>query len=138
MVSPAKVTHLRQINDIDRQTDRSARTDNKRVSGAAANCPAPSFPIVIAEWPRNDREIVRIALDRFNGRFTIDLRAWWRDDSGIFRPGRGLTIAVKHVPALANGLAEALRRARTYGLIEAVGKNRTGAERQHRYRQRRG
>jgi hypothetical protein len=117
MVSPAKVTHLRQINDIDRQTDRSARTDNKRVSGAAANCPAPSFPIVIAEWPRNDREIVRIALDRFNGRFTI---------------------AVKHVPALANGLAEALRRARTYGLIEAVGKNRTGAERQHRYRQRRG
>src|SRR6266702_4403810 len=75
MVAPAEATHLRQINDIDRQTDRSARPDDKRVSGAVANHPTPGFPVVIAEWPRNDREIVRVALDRFNGRFTIDLRS---------------------------------------------------------------
>ncbi len=138
LVARAEATHLGQINDIDRQTDRSARPDDKRVSGAVANHPAPGFPIVIAEWPRNDREIVRVALDRLNGRFTIDLRSWWRDDGGNFRPGRdGLTLAVKHIPALADGLAEALRRARTFGLLETARKDRTGAESPRRFRGRR-
>jgi hypothetical protein len=98
------------------------------------------FPIVVAEWDRNGREIVRVALDRFNNRYTIDVRAWWRDADGSWRPGRGgLTLAVKHLPALADGLASALDRARVFGLIEPAtsGKDRTAAERQRRYRQRR-
>jgi hypothetical protein len=140
MVGPAEVTHLRQVSDVDRQTDLSARTNNKRVSGAVANRPEAGFPIVIAEWPRNSREFVRVALDRFNNRFTIDVRSWWKDGEGNWRPGRsGLTLAVKHLPALADGLADALDRARVLGLIEPAthSKDRTAAERQRRYRQRR-
>jgi transcriptional coactivator p15 (PC4) len=140
MVGPAEVTHLCQISDIDRQTDLSARTDNKRVSGVVANRPAPGFPMVIAEWPRNSRELVRVSLDRFNNRETIDIRSWWQDAEGDWRPGRsGLTLAVKHLPALADGLAEALGRARALGLVEAAptNKDKTAAERQRRYRQRR-
>lgn len=103
---------------------------------------APAFPIVIASWRRNSREIVRVALDRFNNRETIDIRSWWQDSGGNWRPGRGgLTLSVKHLAALADGLADALDHARTLGLIEPAGntntKDRTGAERQRRYRQRR-
>jgi hypothetical protein len=101
---------------------------------------ADRFPIIVAEWPRNSRELVRIALDRFNNRFTIDMRSWWRDTDGSFKPSRsGLTLAVDHLPALASGLAEALERARVLGLIEAtrIRKDGTAAERQRRYRQRR-
>lgn len=101
---------------------------------------ATRFPIIIAEWQRNSRELVRVSLDRFNNRDTIDIRSWWRDGDGTFRPGRGgLTLAVKHLPSLADGLAHALQRARILGLIEPItnSKDRTAAERQRRYRQRR-
>jgi hypothetical protein len=96
---------------------------------------ATRFPIIIAEWQRNDREVVRVSLDRFNNRDTIDVRSWWQDGNGTFKPGRaGLTLAVKHLPALVDGLAQALQRARILGLIEVAtnSKDRTAAERQRR------
>ena len=99
--------------------------------------PKTGFPIVIAEWPRNNRELVRISLDHFNNScFTIDVRSRWRDSDGSFKPSsRGLTLAVKHIPKLASGLCDALQRAETLGLIEPVKcKDRTAAERQRRYR----
>jgi hypothetical protein len=98
------------------------------------------LPIIVAEWDRNSREIIRLSLDRYNGRDTIDIRAWWRDSDGSLKPSRGgLTLAVNHLPALAAGLADALRRARALGLIQpdTSTKDRTAAERQRRYRQRR-
>jgi hypothetical protein len=101
---------------------------------------ATRFPIIIAEWPRNSREVVRLSLDRFNNRNTIDIRSWWRDSDGTLKPGRsGLTLAVAHLPALADGFADALRRARILYLLEPAtkGKDRTAAERQRRYRRRR-
>jgi hypothetical protein len=59
---------------------------------------ASRFPIIIAEWQRNSRDLVRVSLDRFNNRNTIDIRSWWRDSDGTFKPGRGgLTLAVKHL-----------------------------------------
>jgi hypothetical protein len=87
------------------------------------------------------RESIRIALDLFNGRHTIDVRAWWKDDVGNLRPVRGgITIAVRHLPALADGLANALDCACALRRIEPASntnntKDRTGAERQRRYRQ---
>jgi len=105
--------------------------------------PATVYPIVVAEWQRNSREIVRVALDSFNNRETIDIRSWWRDNEDNWRPGRGgLTLAVKHLPALAEGLAGALQRARALGLVEPVTNikssttDKTAAERQRRYRER--
>jgi hypothetical protein len=141
LVGPAEVTHLHKISGLERQTDLSARTDIKRVSGGVANQAAPTFPIIIAEWPRNYREIIRVALDRFNNHYTIDIRSWWRDHGGIFRPCRnGLTLGVKHLPALTDGLADALDRARAFGLVEPIitttNKDKTAAARQRRYRER--
>jgi hypothetical protein len=79
---------------------------------------ASGFPVVIAEWPRSRRELVRVAIDHYQGGYTIDLRSWSRDASGVYRPGRqGLTLAVSHIPKVAEALQKALSRAKIFGLI---------------------
>ena len=78
-----------------------------------------SYPLVIAEWDRNSREIVRVAIDQFNGRQTVNARIWYRDDNDDLRPGKtGLTLAVKHLAPLADAMAKALEQARELGLVD--------------------
>jgi len=87
---------------------------------------ANRFPIIVAEWPRNSRELVRIALDRFNNRYTIDIRNWWRDADGTFKPSpRGLTLGVEHLPKLADAFQSAFQCAETLGLVEGPRRSRT-------------
>ncbi len=77
----------------------------------------PDLRITIAEWPRNNRETVRVRIDRYNDVETIDLRTWV-DVQGALKPTRtGLTLAVKHLPALSQTLADALAKARELGLL---------------------
>jgi hypothetical protein len=48
----------------------------------------------------------------------VDCRCWWSDASGELKPGRGgLTLAVRHLPALANAVAAALAQAQAHGLL---------------------
>lgn len=79
--------------------------------------------LVIAEWDRNAREIVRVALDQYKGRHTIDVRVWYCDDSGgALKPGRsGITLALKHLPDLSDAMAKALAQARQRGLLDEGG-----------------
>lgn len=85
---------------------------------SAHKCLSASFPIVVAEWDRNSREVVRVALDLYNGRHTINARIWFHGDDGL-RPGKsGLTLSVKHLPALAEALLQAEHRARALGIID--------------------
>lgn len=88
------------------------------------------FPITVAEWPRNDREIVRIALERFKDRYTIDIRVWWRDVTGIFKPSRdGLKLAISHTPKLAEGFDKACQCAEAFGLVSQPRRSRVAARR---------
>jgi Transcriptional Coactivator p15 (PC4) len=82
-----------------------------------------TFPLVIAEWDRNSREVIRVALDRYNGRHTVNCRIWYRDrDDDTLRPGKaGIALGVKHLPALADALGKALARAHQLGLLEDGG-----------------
>ena len=76
-----------------------------------------SKPLVIAAWPRNTRETMRVRLDVYQGNPVVDLRAWYPAPDGTLKPGKsGLTIGVKHLPALADALAAALAEARKRGL----------------------
>jgi hypothetical protein len=80
------------------------------------------FPIIIAEWARNSREVVRVALDQYNGRHTVNARVWYRDADDDLRPGKsGLALSIKHLPALADALQKAMREASTKGLLEFGG-----------------
>ncbi|MBZ0139774.1 MAG: transcriptional coactivator p15/PC4 family protein [Pseudorhodoplanes sp.] len=81
-----------------------------------------TFPVIVAEWDRNAREVVRVALDHYNGRHTINARVWYHDDDDVLKPGKtGITLAVKHLPAFADAMGKALAMARDLGLIEGPG-----------------
>ncbi|MBN9454285.1 MAG: transcriptional coactivator p15/PC4 family protein [Bosea sp.] len=74
--------------------------------------------IIVAEWPKNERETVRVALDEFNGHPVVNARLWFRADDGSMRPGKaGLAIGVRHLPALAKALNQALAIATAQGLL---------------------
>jgi hypothetical protein len=81
-----------------------------------------TLPLVVAEWPKNGRgEVLRVALDRYKKNPVIDCRTWWPDAEGVVRPGKGITVSVKHLSQLASALAEAERRAGELGLLNEGG-----------------
>ena len=74
--------------------------------------------IPISEFRRTSREVVRIALDEYQGCPIIDCRCWYGDESEL-KPGRtGISLSLKHLEALAVGLTNALEEARRRGLIQ--------------------
>lgn len=79
------------------------------------------FPIDIASWPRNSRETVKISLDQYKGHHTIACRCWFTGTDGELKPGKGLTLSVRHLPELSSSLAKALEAARSHGLVPEGG-----------------
>lgn len=78
----------------------------------------PAFPILIDEWPRSNRETIRVLLDSFQGRFIIHIRAFYAGPDGVLRPGRdGLALGLSHLPKLADALCGAYGEACARGLI---------------------
>jgi hypothetical protein len=71
---------------------------------------------VIAEWESNSSKSCEFALDQYNGRHTINGRVWYHDDDDVLKPGKtGITLALKHLPALADAMGKALATARDLG-----------------------
>jgi hypothetical protein len=75
------------------------------------------LPVLISEWPRNAREMLRIKLDVYRGNAVVDRRCWYPDKAtGEMKPGRGgVTLAVKHLPDLAAALGAAVDEVRRLG-----------------------
>jgi Transcriptional Coactivator p15 (PC4) len=89
-----------------------------RIVSGGAPITADGPPVVIAEWNRNSREVVRIDLSRYRDASVIGIRIWYRDGETLRPSKTGITLSTKHLPALADGLASALTRARELGLID--------------------
>ena len=50
---------------------------------------------LIAQFEKNATEVVRVSLTEFHGRKLIDLRVYYTDDKGEYRPTRkGISLAV--------------------------------------------
>lgn len=50
---------------------------------------------LIAQFEKNATEVVRVSLTEFHGRKLIDMRVYYTDDKGEFRPTRkGISLAV--------------------------------------------
>ena len=61
-----------------------------------------------AEWPRNEREVIRITLSKYNGRISIDVRVWFRAEGGESRPSRrGISLRVTEISDVRKGLRKA-------------------------------
>ena len=73
---------------------------------------------VIVSWPKNGRETLWVRLDTFKGQNVIDARAWCAGAGGELKPGRGgLSVALRHLPALADAMTTALVTATAHGLL---------------------
>ena len=78
--------------------------------------------IIIAEWPKNSRETLRVRIDSFKDQAVICCRSWYPASDGSMKPGRGgLTVSIRHLPALASALAKAVETASASGLLTARG-----------------
>lgn len=78
---------------------------------------AEQFPIVIAEWERNAREVVRVSLDSYRGSYTIDIRVWWLSGREL-KPGKtGITLGIRNLDQLAKAVVDARERASEIGLV---------------------
>jgi hypothetical protein len=74
--------------------------------------------LIVAEFDRNSRERIRIALDEYRGCNTVDVRVWYRDGNQWKPSKSGITTAVSNLPALASGLTLALAKARDMRLVD--------------------
>lgn len=78
-----------------------------------------TLPLIIAQWPRNIRESLRVTLDEFRGRPIIDIRCWYWNEAGELKPGRsGITVSTRHLEQLAAAIVEAAKQAKERGLID--------------------
>jgi hypothetical protein len=69
---------------------------------------AVAFPILVAEWPRNEREVLRIMLSKFRGRISIDVRVWFGTERGELRPSRrGVSLRLTEISDIRAGMRKA-------------------------------
>jgi hypothetical protein len=95
------------------------------MGAAMADTPAT----VIAEWPVNSRERLRVSIEQYNRSWLFSARRWFAADDGSIQPTkRGLSIGLKHLPRIAEETARALAFAREHGLIETEASNDDEAE----------
>jgi hypothetical protein len=67
---------------------------------------------IIAEIPKNGREVYRITRRTFKGYPLVDVRIWFDDaTTGELRPGKGVSLKLESLPEIVAALA---------GLIEGV------------------
>jgi hypothetical protein len=73
----------------------------------------------------NQREVLRLQISYYRGQPIFDLRRCFYPDGEPPRPTKkGLACAVRHLPGLAALVNEALRQARTKGLLLDEGEPR--------------
>ena len=78
-------------------------------------------PIAVGQFQLNGKDTIRAELGDFNGTTVANFRKWF-DDDGTAKPTRkGIAFAVRHLPAFAALVNDALARARADGLIEEGG-----------------
>lgn len=84
---------------------------------------AVALPIVVAEWPRNERELLLTTLSKFRGRVSIDVRIWFRTEAGELRPSRrGISLRLTEISDIREGLRKAEKIAAELGLLDQPAK----------------
>ena len=63
---------------------------------------------IVATFPKNSREEVRVILTEFHGREIINIRVFWTSDGKTWNPSqKGLAIGVEKIPLLLASLHQA-------------------------------
>lgn len=79
-------------------------------------------PLFTGTVPRNDREEVRVTLDRYQGKPVIDVRTWADYTAGAVAgrgpTKKGVSLPAAQIPALIAALQAAQLEARSLGFLE--------------------
>lgn len=60
---------------------------------------------LIAQFEKNATEVVRVSLTEYHGRKLVDVRVYYSDDAGAYRPTRkGISLSVDVYPELKRAL----------------------------------
>jgi hypothetical protein len=63
--------------------------------------------VVIAQFEKNKREEVRLSVETFRGRKIINIRVFYKDDMGAWKPGKqGLAVSIERYKELAGAILE--------------------------------
>lgn len=86
---------------------------------------AVAFPILVAKWPRNEREVLRIMLSKFKGHISIDVRIWFRTERSELQPSRrGVSLRLTEVSDIRAGLRKAEKIAEELALVGLPANNK--------------
>ncbi|MDG1416852.1 MAG: PC4/YdbC family ssDNA-binding protein [Maricaulis sp.] len=67
-----------------------------------------NLPVLIDQWERSNREVIRVQLTEFNGNKLIEARIFHQQYGDEFvRTYKGLSLGLKHFPRLLKALTEA-------------------------------
>ena len=77
----------------------------KTKSETQATAVAPNEDEVLFETNRSESEVIRIAKRGYKGRTFMDLRLFFKDKNGEYRPTKkGITVSEEIFPVLADGI----------------------------------
>jgi Transcriptional Coactivator p15 (PC4) len=74
--------------------------------------------IIVAQFEKNKKEEVRLSVETFHGRKLINIRVFYKDNDGSWKPGKqGLAISVDRYKDLAASILEVGQHLKSNGLI---------------------
>ena len=73
--------------------------------------------MIVAEWPIKRGEVARVSIELYKNTWLINIRRWFEADDGTARQSKGIAIAIKHLPQLADAITDALTVARERGFL---------------------
>jgi hypothetical protein len=81
---------------------------------------------VVAAFEKNSKDEVRVSIDEFHGRKLINMRVFYKDDRGEWRPGRqGLALPIECYRDLADAVLRVGQWLQSHGYL---GQSSTGCE----------
>ena len=84
---------------------------------------ADSTRWVVYDFPKNQREHVRVSLTEYGGHELVEVRVFYRDDAGVLQPSKkGVAINRSLLPELEAGIRAAAAAVRS---LEVAGNERS-------------
>lgn len=73
--------------------------------------------MLIATVPKRPGEEIRVAVEEYQGRMRVNIRTWWQNDFGEWRPGKqGISLTPDQMRALMAALPAADETLKEEGL----------------------
>lgn len=83
------------------------------------NTPSESSDdVIVAQFEKNKKEEVRVSVGSFHGRQIINMRVYFKDDDGSWKPGKqGLALSVERYKDLAGAIVQVGEHLKSKGLL---------------------